>query len=121
MIQIQSKFWNKKTSSIESSISNSKRHSQNNSYFLYDKSSLSHSAFAHKSNDDSLELSSSKFENKLLGLGSLMNCNPEKGDFEMLVERRQELTAKHDNNLMKFGTQVEHQHLSFSFGLSKQK
>ena len=50
-----------------------------------------------------------------------MNCDPEKGDFEMLVERRQELIAKQDNNLIKFGTQVENLNLSFSFGLSKQK
>ena len=50
-----------------------------------------------------------------------MNSNQEKGDFEIFIERSNELIAKRDHKLMKFGTQVENQHLNFPFELLKQK
>ena len=58
---------------------------------------------------------------KLIGLRSLMNSNQEKGDFEIFIERTNELVTNKDHKLMKFGTQVENQYLSFPFELLKQK
>ena len=51
-----------------------------------------------------------------------MNSNQEKGDFEIFIERSNELITKKDHKkLMKFGTQVENQRLNFPFELLKQK